>query len=286
MTGFDTFQSRMQVTADLVLQTPLRIGTGNSSEATDPDQPVLKDVLGRPVIPGASLKGALRSYLESILRAAQINSGRNLVCDLLQFASNRDAGSEYADKDQNKDDHSCIIHYAKSFDPEKKVKDIADEEIIQNTCVMCRLFGSPYVASRIYCSDLSVDENTWSGRYMIRDGVAIDRDTNTAADKRKYDFEVVPSGTRFKLRLQVDNGDPTDIGFVLLLIHALETQQILIGGARSRGLGWCTLENTNLQYEKDPVAYLLQPSGGLPQLSQATADDFKQAAISMMRGQG
>jgi CRISPR/Cas system CSM-associated protein Csm3 (group 7 of RAMP superfamily) len=84
MSGFDTFQSRLVVTGQLELRTPMRIGSGKSSEVTSPDQPVMKDTLGHPIIPGSSLKGVLRSHLESLLRAIENQPGfERSGCDIL-----------------------------------------------------------------------------------------------------------------------------------------------------------------------------------------------------------
>jgi len=53
----------------IVAETPIHIGAGNESmNPVEPDNSVIKDKDGKPYIPGSSLKGALRSWLESFLR--------------------------------------------------------------------------------------------------------------------------------------------------------------------------------------------------------------------------
>jgi CRISPR/Cas system CSM-associated protein Csm3 (group 7 of RAMP superfamily) len=62
---FDTFKNRLEITGTLRTITALRISAGRSTEPIGSDLPVIKDALGRPLIPGASFKGALRSPLRS-----------------------------------------------------------------------------------------------------------------------------------------------------------------------------------------------------------------------------
>jgi CRISPR/Cas system CSM-associated protein Csm3 (group 7 of RAMP superfamily) len=62
---FDTFKNRLELTRTLTTVTALHINAGRSTEPIGSDLPVIKDALGRPLIPGASFKGALRSPLHS-----------------------------------------------------------------------------------------------------------------------------------------------------------------------------------------------------------------------------
>ena len=64
---FETFKNRLEIKGKLTTVTALRISAGRSSEPIGSDLPVIKDMLGRPFIPGSSFKGALRSRLESFL---------------------------------------------------------------------------------------------------------------------------------------------------------------------------------------------------------------------------
>lgn len=65
---FDVFKDRLELTGTLTTVTALRISKGRSLEPIGADLPVVKDALGRPLIPGSSFKGAMRSRLESFLR--------------------------------------------------------------------------------------------------------------------------------------------------------------------------------------------------------------------------
>ena len=75
----------------------------------------------------------------------------------------------------------------------------------------------------------------------IRDGVAISATSGTAEDHKKYDYEVIPAGTIFPVRLDlvVPEGD-TEEGLVKSLaaaIDALTSGGTAFGAKRSRGLG-------------------------------------------------
>ena len=67
-----TVQTRLQLVGKLILEanieclTGLHIGAGKGSlEIGGADNPVVKDAFGRPYIPGSSLRGKLRSLLET-----------------------------------------------------------------------------------------------------------------------------------------------------------------------------------------------------------------------------
>ena len=73
---FDVFKNRLEISGILTTVTALRISQGRSTEPIGSDLPVVKDSLGKPLIPGSSFKGALRSRLESFLRGILGNDSR------------------------------------------------------------------------------------------------------------------------------------------------------------------------------------------------------------------
>jgi len=264
-TDFSTFSSRLYVTGALETLTPLRIGTGQSSNVTDPDQPVIKDVLGNPVIPGASLKGALRSHIESLLRALPTNTQYNLTCDLL------------ADKPCISDTNAEAYRDPKQYTPDQR-----DTEFLVHSCRVCRLFGSNYVAAKMALRDLAVIPEHWGNRYLIRDGVAIDRDKGIAAYQKKYTLEAVPAATRFEFHMQVDNGDDADLGLAMLAVRALKSSHILLGGGRSRGLGWCMLRDVSMVLHNNALDFLLGNPGRV--LDETTQKHYVDAFERVARG--
>lgn len=227
---FEIFKNRLEITGTLTTVTALRISAGRSTEPIGSDLPVIKDALGRPLIPGSSFKGALRSRLESFLRGI-LGSDRHLVAN----PANENEWSIKADemknlKEQFKDDLALT------------------NEIIKQTDLISHLFGSPWLASKFQVRDLSVISDAWFGQYQERDGVAIDRDTETAADGKLYDFQVVPAATPFQFKAIVENAKAWELGLLMIGLHQFKNEQIPLGGGRSRGLGVVKLEITEMQW--------------------------------------
>ena len=221
---FDTFKNRLEITGTLKTITALRISQGRSTEPIGSDLPVIKDALGRPLIPGSSFKGALRSRLESFLRGI-VGNNRKLV-------ANPAIEEEWSLTSQE------IKQLKENF-----TDDLAlTEEIIKQTDLVSLLFGSPWIASKFQVRDLTVVAEYWFGQYQERDGVSIDRDTETAADGKLYDFQVVPAGTVFDFKAVVENAEPWELGLLTIGLHQFETEQIPLGGGVSRGLGVVKLE--------------------------------------------
>ncbi len=96
---------------------------------------------------------------------------------------------------------------------------------------------------RINVNDLYLVSDQWAGGIQIRDGVAIDRDSETAKDGLKYDFEVVPASAMFKLRIVLENATKQDLQLISVGLSEFVHGFGMIGGKRSRGLGACELQN-------------------------------------------
>ncbi|MEQ9486485.1 type III CRISPR-associated RAMP protein Csx7 [Coleofasciculus sp. F4-SAH-05] len=221
---FDCFKNRLEIRGILTTVTALRISAGRSTEPIGSDLPVIKDALGKPLIPGASFKGALRSRLESFLRGI-LGGERTLV-------ANPAVEEEW----------SITAQEMKQFKEQYPTDTALTEAILNQTDLISHLFGSPWLASKFQVRDLMVISEYWFGQYQERDGVAIDRDTETAADGKLYDFQVVPAGTPFAFKAVVENAEDWELGLLMIGLHQFETEQIPLGGGRSRGLGVVKLE--------------------------------------------
>ncbi|MFO7030379.1 CRISPR-associated RAMP protein [Limnospira fusiformis CCALA 023] len=234
---FARFKNRLEITGILNTVTALRVSAGRSLEPIGSDLPVIKDALGRPLIPGSSFKGALRSRLESFLRGvfSEIDADqlRHLVAN-----------------PANENEWSITSQEMQGF----KNSDYSDrqltEVIIQHTDLVSLVFGSPWLSSKFQVRDLTIfdPENNWFGQYQERDGVAINRDTETAADGKLYDFQVVPAGTPFEFKAVVENAEEWELGLLMVGLHQFETEQIPLGGGRSRGLGVVRLDIDKMQW--------------------------------------
>jgi CRISPR/Cas system CSM-associated protein Csm3 (group 7 of RAMP superfamily) len=125
----------------------------------------------------------------------------------------------------------------------------------------------------VFVRDAQVDSSLWFGQYEVRNGVGIDRDTETASDGLLYDYEVVPAGTRFGFALGAENMADWQLGMLLLALAPWERGEAQVGGFRSRGLGYVRLEEASYGYTTvggaDDVIALLDGSGG----AEVRADD-------------
>jgi len=246
---FDVLSSRLELTGRLELVTAMRIGAGRSLEPDEPDLPVIKDALGRPYLPGSSFKGVLRSYAESLLRAATLEpeKARQLACNPLS-----DAHSRYPNKQTGKNEEGPGFRRCLAQDELTELKkeylnrlkpDPAgfDRALLEKTCLTCQLFGAQWLASAVQIRDLLITkdflyENRYS-YYEVRNGVAINRDTETASDGMLYDFEVIPGGVIFEFKALVENASPALLGLLFLALRVFEQERKGLGGATSRGLG-------------------------------------------------
>lgn len=237
---------RLLVTARLVFDTAWRIGTGKEG-ITSSDLGVLLDPVGKPVLPGSSLKGRLRGTCEGLAHALN-----RTACFLNVSASGVKCVSDVKDYYPTvKDEHTAAV---RSGDPQALLN-----WINEHTCDVCKLFGSPVRAARLRCADGHLETHD-AAVVQVRDGVVLDRDSHTAVPGLKYDYEVLPALTSFGICFDLDNAREADealIGAALFEWSAGSS----IGGFTSRGLGRFHLEDVkvfgvNLEDAKERVAYL------------------------------
>lgn len=114
----------------------------------------------------------------------------------------------------------------------------------------------------------------------LRDGVAIDACRGIAADKKKYDLELLPVGVRFRLRGQLELfGEPTKdealLRGLLRILLTLENGQLVLGARTRRGFGetrlmagpegYWQVENYPLDTPAGWYAWLGRQLHGLPE---------------------
>lgn len=180
---------RWVITGVLELETPAHFGNGDGDALTD--MPLLLDeVEGRPLLPGASIAGALRSYL-------------------------REFESDYGNKE------------------------------ISNS-MAALLFGSSRTDEDGRQSPLIVDDAVGnSAGFELRDGVAIDPETRTAADDKKFDMQLLAAGSAFPLRFEliVTKESQKLRDALATALHGLEDGQITLGARKRRGFGQCKVKD-------------------------------------------
>nr|WP_302141135.1 CRISPR-associated RAMP protein Csx7 [uncultured Schaedlerella sp.] len=257
---FDKFVSRYVIEGKLVAVTALHIGAAeNVFKPGGCKNPFFRNAEGLPLIPGSSLKGAMRSFLEQYLSS---ESGKKVLPEKIHYKrticneekpcveSKKDNGKDNNRKDGKKNNELKELLKSKDKDAQRKLSEYlfgVEGEKEGRLCIICRLFGSHYSAAKFSVRDAGVIEDTFQGEFEIRSGVAIDRNLGISADGKKFETEVVPEGTAFSFRAVLENGDETEWKIIKQLLRAMEFALIPIGGKKSRGLGEIRLENVRYQ---------------------------------------
>ena len=196
----------IQVTARF--ETPFHIGGGVTGESAT-IKPLLKDGLGRPYLPGSALKGVLRHEAERVVRAL---AGENAACRAPR---------------------------AETMCPQRPR--------FGEFCPVCRTFGSPARPSPFHFGDLRADvaDAEAVASTALRYGVGVSRYRGAAAENLLYVTEIVSTAPMIPLSGIIEGDVPEEEGNgpLALLLVAINALQML-GGGRSRGLGWLNLEVT------------------------------------------
>jgi CRISPR-associated RAMP protein (TIGR02581 family) len=220
---------RYILTGHLTTETGLHVGSGYGSPRTDAT--VVRDAWDRPYIPGSSFKGALRSAVERLV--AGWKAGGVTSCQLssdrpICLTTNPAWQEAYSRLIEGGPDEGKLVTFLEGN---------------QGLCDTCRLFGSPQRQSRLLVSDLPlIADGDDKPQGEIRHGVGIDRDTLTARERIKYDFEALPSQLRFRIQLTLERPSPLDVGLLALGLQEMVLGFVPLGGIRTRGLGRCKLE--------------------------------------------
>uniref|UniRef100_A0A7C4ML54 CRISPR-associated RAMP protein n=1 Tax=Desulfatirhabdium butyrativorans TaxID=340467 RepID=A0A7C4ML54_9BACT len=222
-----SLREKVRILGTLTFGTAFHIGSGKEGDLAT-DMGVIKDERGWPVLPGSTLKGAFRATSERLAHWLQLKaclmdtmlSGIHCVGDQGEFQKVNDDFRNLTSEKQK-------LHFLE-----------------KHTCDVCRLFGTPMHASRIFFSDGELAD--WKGVYQIRDGVVIDRDSHTARPKLKYDFEAVSKETAFHIQIDIENPTESELALVGAVVSEWQCG-VRIGGFTSRGLGQAILENVQVQ---------------------------------------
>ncbi|MBU2611008.1 MAG: hypothetical protein KJ606_08720 [Chloroflexi bacterium] len=188
---------RVVITGKLTLETPARFGSGDVEGLTD--MPLLRDpVDNKPLLPGASIAGALRNYLRDIERGYE---------------------KEDNPKSSNKSFAERLFGHLDDSIPDKKAS-------LQSWLLIDDALGE-------------------TPGIEIRDGVALDTKTRTAAEGKKFDIELLEAGTTFDLsfELVLKEGDESLQDTLVYALYGLELGEIGLGQRKKRGLGRCKAGN-------------------------------------------
>ena len=209
---------RIIVRGTLVLDTPTSLGSGDADSPTD--LPLLRDsISNHALLTGSSIAGALRNYLRERNKGYGESDRRDDIAPKL-------FGDLFAYKNElSESEHKKI---------ELREKDTQSLLIIDDAI------------------------GTKSIKAELRDGVKIDSVTRTAADKAKYDLELLQAGTEFPLSFELliekDNDEASLVKALAIALSGLEKGEISLGMKKRRGFGRCHVKewqvwNFNLEDE-------------------------------------
>ena len=207
-------RERYIFTGTLICKAGLHVGSGKGAAYTDAT--VMTDPDGNPFIPGSSLKGAMRSAVERIGQVLN-HTGKFTSCLLFEennhvqcVTSNESLRQQYEEMREQGASEEELVGFLLGDPP--------------HLCDTCKVFGSPYYASKVRITDAH-----WVNGHnpVVRDGVGIDRDTETAAENIKFDFEVVPPDAEFKFEMILEDPDGKDLGLVCLALREMELDGLL-----------------------------------------------------------
>jgi CRISPR-associated RAMP protein (TIGR02581 family) len=177
-------------------------------------------------IPGASLKGVVRSYVEKVLRT----KSKKLACDIV-------------DKDK-----SCTKRIEGI--EKKEDRNLLSHEIYYESCKACRLFGNGKLKSRASFLDAYPEGEV---KTETRYGVAISRLTHAVATG-PFEMEVLVKGN-FKTKLHLENFECGQIGLISPALQGLNSGLIRIGFGKNRGFGEVEVKVNKIEFSfcKDDI---------------------------------
>jgi len=213
---FHQFKNRVKLSATLKAETGLYVGAGQESFSPLAIQgAIMKNTNGYPYIPGSSIKGVLRSFLESVQ-----NEELTQNC----VSCKNELGDKKAR--EAKGDPKEVAAYIGTY-----------------SCPACRLFGSGIMAGKLKFADATLKTpEAWLGT-EVRTGNAIDRDTHTVVDRALFDTEVIPSGTEFLFRVSAENLTKEEAKMFSELMLYFAGGGITVGGRSRAGLGTISIKS-------------------------------------------
>lgn len=172
-----------------------------------------------PYLPGSTLKGALRSQAERILRTLRADSAcypndeRGPLRSCGRRIEEREREAQRGDRRQT----------------------VPGNIVYRDSCAACKLFGSTALAGRVAVSDgyLAGDEPP---ALVRRDGIGIDRFSGAASLRSRYELEAVTDVT-FAFSVTLTNFEVWQLALLGLALHDLVGGRLPLGSGKSRGLG-------------------------------------------------
>ena len=222
---FSVFKNKYFIEGELVVLTALHIGSGK--EEAEHDAPFIKED-GNFYIPGSSFRGYLRTKLERfLLDENNFKFKDKKTQDLLNMA-----------------DVLLIFGYTNLF-TDNNTADVIERVQKKMNFTNKEKDNFSSVAGRIHIADMQIISDVNSIR---RDGIKIDRETGATKASAKFDYDIIPAGSKFKFTIELENVEPYQLDLIALALKDIYDEGDLFGGKLSRGIGKCKLENLEIQY--------------------------------------
>jgi len=232
------FKNRYKITGKLTALSPLHIGDGTmesdqnrfpKDEKDNKDfkySTVMTDVNGRAYIPGSTIKGNLRHWVEQLLTDF---SDANLAC------INSDARIKRLDEIIKKKKQSIsFLHEALMVSEYIFGSNVNEGKLEFWDAHMDKPPTIPETHCNIAYSGYSDKKGT-----IIMKSVAIDPSTGTAAKNLLYNYEVVPRGAVFNLTVTGQNLTEDELGMLFFVLEGFNSAiyPVTLGAMGGIGFG-------------------------------------------------
>ena len=220
---------------------PLLIKAGGiSANPALPDMQFVRTYrpdLGETVyIPGSSLKGVVRGFVEKALRTWNDRESWRWAC------------STFEEKDKPPEEGNCPQRIKHTEKVENR--SLSTAEIYANSCGACRIFGHTRLRGRLSFTDFFPVEEV---RTEIRYGVAISRLTHAVAHG-PFEMEVAVSGA-FEGTLVLENFEIWQLGLLTTALEAMNRELLKVGFGKNRGFGEVKAQIVEAQVEEVVAGY-------------------------------
>ncbi|MBS7250215.1 MAG: CRISPR-associated RAMP protein [Candidatus Freyarchaeota archaeon] len=217
---------KRRVVVDCIVETmePLHVGMGKETlSVSEVDMPVMTDSSENPIIPGSSIRGALRAHVTRLLSSLDettLNGEFNV--------------RKVKAKDKEVDD------FQKAESQGEKM-----EKFRESLGVVDKLFGVSGYASPLRITDATPYEKI---DLADRTHVKIDNDLDRAVEGGLFDAQFVPEKKHFGFKIVFDELndhvtlDVSNVFYKLILKQLGEGLEIFLGGMKSRGYGLTTIK--------------------------------------------
>lgn len=206
---------------------PLLIKSGGFS--TDPSPPDMQFVrtpragVGESLyIPGSSMKGVVRSFVEKALRTIDDRSSWRWACPTFEK------------KGEDQEPNCTQRMKGDSGEKDKAKKELASWDIYKGSCGACRLFGNTFLRGRLAFTDMLPADGVRI-ETETRYGVAISRLSHAVA-QGPFEMEVAVSGA-FSGQVILENYEIWQMGVLAAAMESMNHGQLKVGFGKNRGFG-------------------------------------------------